>query len=49
LCCNSDIYWTDWGVNAKIEKASYDGSGRWTIISTKLGWPNGLVVDITGK
>jgi len=45
----SVIYWTDWGIYAKIEKANYDGSSRQAIIKTDLGWPNGLAVDTRGK
>lgn len=39
------MYWTDWGKNAKIEKAGMDGKGRHALISTNLTWPNGLALD----
>lgn len=42
------IYWTDWGTSPKIEKASYDGSNRQTLVSTGLKWPNGLAYDYEG-
>ncbi|XP_060558854.1 low-density lipoprotein receptor-related protein 6-like [Ruditapes philippinarum] len=39
------IYWTDWGMNAKIETAYYDGTNRKTIANTNLKWPNGISLD----
>ena len=39
------MYWTDWGNSPKIERASMDGSSRSVIVSTELGWPNGLTLD----
>jgi low density lipoprotein receptor-related protein 5/6 len=39
------MYWTDWGDNAKIERANLDGSERFVLINTLLGWPNGLAID----
>lgn len=39
------MYWTDWGDHPKIEKAALDGSQRIVLISTGLGWPNGLSID----
>ena len=39
------MYWTDWGKNAKIEKAGMDGQGRHSLISHNLTWPNGLALD----
>ncbi len=39
------MFWTDWGRNPRIERASMDGKLRTTIISNKLYWPNGLTID----
>lgn len=39
------MYWTDWGENAKLERAAMDGSERTVLINNNLGWPNGLTVD----
>lgn len=39
------MYWTDWGVNPKIEQAAMDGSARQTIVTGNLAWPNGLTID----
>jgi len=39
------MYWTDWGVEAKIESAALDGTNRTVIINSSLGWPNGLAID----
>ena len=43
--CERYMYWTDWGVNAKIEKATLGGNLRQTVIGTDLYWPNGLTID----
>lgn len=39
------MYWSDWGSSAKIERANLDGSDRMAIVTTSLGWPNGLTID----
>ena len=39
------MYWTDWGANPKIEKAEMDGTGRRSIVTGNLSWPNGLTID----
>ena len=44
----SVIYWSDWGSHPKIEKANYDGSNRQTIVSSGLGFPNALSLDLQG-
>ena len=43
------MYWTDWGGEAKIERASMDGSDRRVLHSTGLTWPNGLTIDYTAQ
>ena len=43
------MYWSDWGQNAKIETANYDGSNRHAIINSNLTWPNAIAVDKAGK
>lgn len=42
-----NIFWTDWGSPAKIERASMDGSSRTLLHSTGLVWPNGITLDYT--
>lgn len=39
------MYWSDWGVEHKIEVANMDGNGRRLLVSTGLYWPNGLTLD----
>lgn len=40
------MFWTDWGSNPKIERASMDGSDRRTVIGSEhLKWPNTVTVD----
>ena len=41
------MYWTDWGEEARIERAGMDGQGRTVLINTDLIWPNGLAIDYT--
>ena len=40
-----EIFWTDWGSPAKIEKSSMDGTNRQALHSTGLVWPNGITLD----
>ena len=46
---HSDMFWTDWGDVAKIERAKMDGSNRMTLVDTNLVWPNGLALDLAGR
>lgn len=39
------MYWTDWGTNAKIERATLGGNFRVEIVNSSLVWPNGLTLD----
>ncbi len=39
------LYWTDWGTQSKIERASMDGQSRSVLHDTGLVWPNGLTID----
>lgn len=43
------MFWTDWGQNPRIEKASMDGKMRTVIINNKIYWPNGLSIDYPNK
>ena len=38
------MYWTDWGMRGKIEKAGLDGSNRQDIVTSNIEWPNGLAI-----
>lgn len=41
------MFWSDWNdKNPKIERSNLDGSERIVIVSTTLGWPNGLALDL---
>ena len=44
LC--SLIFWTDWGMYPKIERASMDGSERKILHTAGVRWPNGLTIDL---
>lgn len=43
------MFWTDWGNDAKIERAGLDGSHRETIVSYDIKWPNGLTLDLVRR
>ena len=43
------MFWTDWGEQRKIERASYDGSDRRTLVSYALLYVNALALDIASK
>ena len=43
------MYWTDWGVEARIERAGMDGSNRQILHNTSLLWPNDITIDIPGQ
>ena len=38
---------TDWGTHPHIEKMRLDGSGRVTIVTQNLVWPNAVTIDFT--
>ena len=42
------MFWTDWGIEPKIERADMDGSNRLTIVSDGLLQPFGITVDYDG-
>ena len=39
------MYWSDWGDEARIERAGMDGSNRTILHNTDLKWPNGITID----
>ena len=43
------MFWSDWGNPPKIETSSMDGSNRAVLVTSNLGWPNGLAVDSSDK
>ena len=43
------MYWTDWGVEGRIERAGMDGSNRTVLHNTNLVWPNGITVDYANQ
>ncbi|XP_071943214.1 low-density lipoprotein receptor-related protein 2-like [Antedon mediterranea] len=43
--CAGRMYWSDWGAEPKIERASIIGHYRETLIDTDITWPNGLTID----
>ncbi|XP_059560178.1 low-density lipoprotein receptor-related protein 2 [Myotis daubentonii] len=43
--CGGYIYWSSWGPNAKIERATVGGNFREPVVNSSLVWPCGLTVD----
>ena len=43
------MYWSDWGEEARIERAGMDGSNRTILHNTNLVWPNGITIDYTNQ
>lgn len=43
------MFWTDWGINARIEVANLDGSERKTLIHNGVYWPAGIAIDYGAK
>ena len=39
------MFWTDWGTQPKIEKATLSGNQRVSIVTSDLYWPNGIELD----
>lgn len=39
------MFWTDWGLTPKIERATLYGTQRVTIVTSNLRWPNGIDLD----
>ena len=40
-----NVFWTDWGAVAKVERASMDGQNRFVVIDTELVSPYGITID----
>jgi len=49
IVVGSYLYWTDWGMEAKIERAALDGTERSIIVNSSLEWPNGLTIGLLLK
>lgn len=40
------LFWSDWGYNPMIARASMDGNNLISIVNKSIYWPNGIALDI---
>nr|CAI5860807.1 unnamed protein product [Callosobruchus analis] len=41
------LFWSDWNEKEpKVERSNLDGSERTQIVTERLGWPNGITLDL---
>lgn len=43
--CFRCMFWTDWGHNPKIQRATMDGKNVRAIVTSNINLPNGLTID----
>ena len=43
------MYWADWGVVPKIERAYMDGCNRTVLVKQGIDKPNGVTIDHKGR
>ncbi|XP_046386652.1 prolow-density lipoprotein receptor-related protein 1 isoform X2 [Ischnura elegans] len=46
---SGQMFWSDWGANARIEVARMDGTGRQTLVESRVYWPTGLAIDYPAR
>ncbi|XP_056315196.1 LOW QUALITY PROTEIN: low-density lipoprotein receptor [Danio aesculapii] len=43
------MFWSDWGVSARIERCGLNGADRMALVTDNIVWPNGIALDVLGR
>ncbi|KAI7807270.1 low-density lipoprotein receptor [Triplophysa rosa] len=43
------MFWTDWGISARIERCGLNGADRTPLVTDNIAWPNGITLDMLNQ